>query len=91
MHRAFSSREDGEGAMKVAKLKIPTNNLASMDKGAFDVLAAAASKQSSLLPMATFEQSNDKVQIRITYGSVLTVVYPCLDKVKIAPCTLLHM
>ena len=56
--------------MKVAKLKIPTNNLASMGKGAFDVFAAAASKQSSLLPMATSEQSNDKVRIRITHGSV---------------------
>ena len=62
--------------MKVAKLKIPTINQASTGKGAFDNFAAAASKQSSLLPMATSEQSNDKVHIRITYGSVLTVVYP---------------
>jgi hypothetical protein len=55
LHRAFSfsSTEDGEGAMKVAKLKIPTNNLASMGKGA--------------------------------------LCMHMLDKVKIAPSTLLHM
>jgi hypothetical protein len=58
LHRAFSfsSREDGEGAMKVAKLKIPTNNLASMGKGALCI-------------------------------HILDI----LDKVKIAPSTLLHM
>ena len=115
--------------MKVAKLKIPTNNLASIPRqGAFDIedaesqsqeqewrvdrvrglqdfvhhvdilippqimvfnltltplLAGATSKQSRSPPMVTSEQSNDKVQIRITYGSVLTDVYPCMALLRL--------